>query len=802
MKILKRTALAILVLGLLGWIFQDALLKAVKPTVNNFLMTFPESKYLNREVVGAYPVLACQNSHSDWGERVRVTQSLDGQWDIAQGALDDNIPGRFDHTVPVPGFVTESTPPFARVGVDSDEREAFWYRRTFSGPEQPAALAALCLHKTKYGVKVWLNGQALGMHYGAFTLSEFDLSGAIRYGQPNELVVRVGAEHGAVPEFIPIGSDFEKYAFYPGLWDSVSVVYTGPASIVRTKVEPNIDRELVLTRTTVRNNSDSPAELTLQQRLREWQSGDWVSDAVSLRLTLAPGESTTIVQQLPLANATLWTPEQPRLYVAQSTLLLGDIPSDDRATRFGMRKFQWKSGADKGFYLNNQRYYLRGTNIALHRFFEDGDRSALPWNEVWVRELLAGHMKDFHWNSFRFHVGRAPNFWYDLADEIGLVVADEYHIFAPIRLGIPGLPSSVNWSLKELEKEFTAWVQENWNHAAIGWWDASNENHNPLPYRAVPRVRHLDTTRAWESGSYRAADRADDPLEEHPYKLNGTGFMNSNVRDYTLADLDSFDRQPPMALGGIFATWDGKGARNHAYINNEYGWLWLTRDGSDATPIAQAAYDLLAPGVDLSPTQRREIYAYVASELSGYWRAGRGYAGVQHFLYLGKCIDKDDLAEGADITEPSATCDNFIDIPSLTMEPRWARWAPQAFAPVAINIDRWAEGFYRGGSRAVPVTLINDSYRDEAVTVRVLAADEAGNVLAQSLPYQTVLPALGKLNPVLDLDIPAEGGFVLYASIEGAFAPVPVYSRRKVGLAHPGVLVDLPARVAADLSGE
>jgi hypothetical protein len=286
-----------------------------------------------------------------------------------------------------------------------------------------------------------------------------------------------------------------------------------------------------------------------------------------------------------------------------------------------MRKVQWKSGTDKGFYLNNRLYPLRGTNIALHRFFEDGDRGLLPWNEDWVRELLSGHMKDFNWNSFRFHLGRAPNFWYDLADEIGLIVTDEYHVFAPIRLGNPGLPSSNDWSLRELEKEFTGWIQENWNHPSIGWWDASNETHNPLLYEVVPLVRHLD-----------AADQPDDPLEEHPYKLNGSSFLNTNPRDYTLADLDEFTRQPPMALGGIFSTWDGEGAREHAYINNEYGWLWLTRDGSNATGIAEVAYELLAPGVELSSEQRREIYAYVASELSGYWRAGGGYAGIQHSI--------------------------------------------------------------------------------------------------------------------------------------------------------------------------
>jgi hypothetical protein len=408
-------------------------------------------------------------------------------------------------------------------------------------------------------------------------------------------------------------------------------------------------------------------------------------------------------------------------------------------------------------------------------------------------------MKDFHWNSFRFHVGRAPNLWYDLADETGLIVADEYHIFSPVHLGYPDMPSSVNWSLKELQKEFTGWVQENWNHASIGWWDASNENHNPIPYEVVPLVRDLDHTRAWESGSYRAPDRPDDPLEEHPYKLNGSGFLNSNPQEYGLADLDSFDRQPPMSLGGIFSTWDGEGARNHPYINNEYGWLWLTRDGSDATWIAEKAYQLLAPGVELSAEQRREIYAYVASELSGYWRAGRGYAGIQHFLYLGKCTDEDDIVEGADISKPSNTCDNFIDIPNLVMEPRWARWAPQAFSPVMINIDRWSPDFYQSGQLAVPVTLLNDTYLDHEVSVRLLIADRAGQVLSESAPLSLALPALAREEVAVEIEIPDGGEFVIYALLSGDFAPGPVISRRKVGFAHPGMLTELPVTISEAL---
>lgn len=798
MKIFKKIVIAIVLIFVMGFIFQDQLLEIAKPHVNKFMMEFPESEHRNSEIQGSYAQVACQNSHVDFGESVRQTQSLDGEWLVEQGALDDNFPEAYNHTAPVPGLLTEASPSFNLVGMESDEREAFWYKKTFTAPEQANALSHLCLHKAKYGTKVWLNGQMLGEHYGAFSVSEYNLSDAINYGQTNELIIRVGAEHSSVPEFIPVGSDFEKYGWYPGLWDSVSVVYTGQYSIVRTKVEANIKEGYATVKTTIRNNSTAAVELIVKQQINEWQSGDLASDAKQQVVSLAKDETITVSQDVLLNEVKLWTPESPFLYVAHSTVEHNGQASDDRATRFGMRKVEWRGGEgadskNKGFYLNNKKYYLRGTNIALHRFFEDQDRKQLPWDEKWVTQLLSGHMKDFHWNSFRFHVGRAPNFWYDLADEIGFIVTDEYHIFAPVKLGIPGMPTSNNWSLKELEKEFTSWLQENWNHASVGWWDASNENHNPLPYEAVPLVRHLDESRQWESGSYRAPDRANDPLEEHPYKLNGTGFMNSNDKDYGLSDLDDFTRLPPMSKGIIFRTFDGPGARSHPYINNEYGWLWLTRDGSDATTIAEDAYKLLAPGVELTIDEHREIYAYVVSELSGYWRARRGYAGVQHFLYLGKCADKDTIPADWDVKEASATCDNFIDIPSLEMEPRWAQWAPHAFAPVAINIDNWSADFYPSGQKvAVPVTLLNDTYQDSAVMVEMVTADVNGKILTKAAPVQLTLAALGDKGIDIELTMPKQTPFVIYAYLSGDGIESSVISRRKVGFVHPGIEVKLP----------
>jgi len=799
MNILKKIGVGVVALSAIGFLFKDPIVGAFRAHIVSTFGEFPVSEFKYKDIPGSYADTVCHNSHTNYGETIRNTQSLDGIWQIEQGLLDDNIPAQFNRAVKVPGFTSEATPAFKDVGVASDEREAFWYKKSFTAPEKEFALSHLCLEKAKYGVKVWLNGQELGEHYGAYSVSEYDLSKVIKYGQENELVVRIGSEFSSVPEYIPVGADLEKRGWFPGLWDSVSLVHTGASTIVRTKVETDIDTNQVKVITTLKNSSKQPTDISLTQQLTEWQSKTAFGLANETTLTLQPQETKIVEQLISVESPQLWSPESPFLYSVTSRLSENGTASDDRVTRFGMRKFEWKSGEDKGFYLNNKRYYIRGSNIALHRFFEDQDRKGLPWDKEWVHKLYSGHMKDFNWNTFRFHNGRAPNFWYDLADEVGLIVVDEYHIFAPINRLVEGRANSIDWSLRELEKEYTAWVQENWNHASIGWWDASNETHNPLPYEVVSLVRHLDPTRAWDAGSYRAPNGPNDPLEEHPYKFSGAHFLNSTKVDHELKDLDDFSRIPPMTNGPIFRTFDGEGAREHPYINNEYGWLWLTRDGTEATEISGIAFDLLAPGVDLTPEQRRELYAYFISELTGYWRARRGYAGVKHFVYLSKCSDKDTIPEDWPLKEPSVTCDNFVDVKNLTMESKWKFWAPHAFAPVGINIDRWNEEFYSPGRKVpVPIALINDTYQGGLVTVTLIAADKDGKVLSKAIANDVHLAELEARTQSFDIHLPNTKEFVLYAQLSADWIKTPVLSRRKVGLEHIGIETKLPTEFSVN----
>ena len=81
-----------------------------------------------------------------------------------------------------------------------------------------------------------------------------------------------------------------------------------------------------------------------------------------------------MTQTLKIPDAHLWSPEDPFLYVVESS-----TGGDSFETRFGMREFKFDA-ATRRAYLNGKIYYLRGSNITLHRFLEDPLCRDLPNN--------------------------------------------------------------------------------------------------------------------------------------------------------------------------------------------------------------------------------------------------------------------------------------------------------------------------------------------------------------------------------------------------------------------------------------
>jgi hypothetical protein len=710
----------------------------------------------------------------------RETISLDGAWRIADSKSATEIPTAFAHTVPVPGLANLARPAFPNVdafysreqlanrirsklspaewltnywaGKVDQDRNYFWYQKTFRAPaNRPVAL--LKIAKAQFGTAVWLNGRKLGEYNGCFTASYFHIENAIDWNQENTLVVRIGAHPAVLPDNYPTGSDFEKIKWTPGIYDSVSLIFCDNPLIQSVQVAPRIATSEIVVQTVVENRGPD-GWFNLNQKVKTYKGGKTVAVSEAEKAFLKAGETCTNLQTIKIPEARLWSPEDPFLYtVATST------GGDTLTTRFGMREFRF-DGPTRRAYLNGKVYYLRGSNITLHRFFEDPLCKDLPWNEKWVRKLLGELPKKMHWNYFRFCIGPVPDRWLEICDEEGLLIQNEFFVWT----GGPGWYQGYTrtYDSDEMIRQYKDWMRDNWNHPSVAVWDANNETKDDsFATKIIPAVRPLDlSNRPWEN-SYNTPAGAIDPVEDHPY-LMFSGYMGKLT--FGMTNLETMDGKPrPGSLP----------SDKHAPIINEYGWLWLNRDGSP-TRLTENVYAQIM-GANVTARERLDMYAYLLSGKTEFWRAHRAYAGIVHFVYL-TC------------SYPGVyTADHFSDVTQLKLDPAFADYMGEAFKPLGLYINFFQPTLQAGASRSFQVMMVNDDDQPrKGILSLSLKSAVGGNLTHVEQPFE--IEALGNATFSIPLSAPSKPGkytLKAEAEISGKDAPKPTISRRWVNIENP-----------------
>jgi beta-galactosidase len=620
-----------------------------------------------------FVICACSTRHK------RDTISLNGIWQITEGVM-DKIPDRFDRSIQVPGLVSLAVPAFKNPGPRVSDRrdifqedtlrEAFWYSRSFNIDRKIPDVVVIKVSKAMFGTKVYLNGHDLGEHLPCFTPGYFDASGAVRRGE-NQLIIRVGSCRNSIPPSIPDGFDFEKERYIPGIFDNVELILSGTPAILTAQAAPDISRKQVRVQVKVGKKGSTVAP-GVNIYVREAVSGKLAGRAAGVADPVDDsGNESVLDVNIPIENCRFWSPEDPFLYDLEIT-----TSGDKYETRFGMREFRYDTLTGMTM-LNGQPYFMRGSNITLYRFFEDEACGDLPWNNEWVRKLHKS-FKQFNWNGLRYCIGLAPEEWYRIADEEGILIQNEF----PIWYGGKGWcvwPEELKSD--ELAREYTEWIQDEWNHPSIVIWDASNETLSDDGKTeeiagAISRVRHLDISgRPWDN-SYSFVRSPGDVLELHPYHFYNPDFK---LKDIAVADINPGG--PP-------------GRTKYMKIVNEYGWLWLNRDGRPTTLTTRLYENLL--GADSSIARRRHIYAtYLAAETE-FWRCHRQCAAVLHFTAL------------AYSRSDGQTSDHFTDVANLTYETEFLKYIPDAFSPVALMLDEWGNEIRTGSLHKYNIIAIND----------------------------------------------------------------------------------------------
>ena len=605
---------------------------------------------------------------------------LSGTWQVAEGSLDAPS-DRFDRRIPVPGLADMADPLFEAVGaVPADprdpkvrpsdpKRKAFWYRRTFTVDGPVPAVARLKVHKAKFGTRVFLNGQTMGDHLPCFTPGWFNLRPALKgNGAANTLLIRVGASPAGVPAEVPWGFDFEKIRYLPGIYDGVELILSGTPHVVNVQTVPDVSKQAVRVVAEVARAGSEPGEVAPRVTVREAVSGKRVGSVVAKGVTLKPGRAATVDVTVPLPGCRLWSPEHPFLY-----RVAVDTGADTVEARFGMRAFTFDTATGRAL-LNGEPYYLRGTNVCFFRFTEDPNRGGKAWDDGWVRRLHR-QFKAMHWNSIRYCIGLVPERWYEIADEEGFLIQDEFPVWT---LGSwPGQPKA-----EQLAAEYREWMRERWNHPCVVIWDAQNETAGQggvETRQAIGRVRGLDlSARPWDNG-WGQPQAPGDLSECHPYR--------TNRKDFTLAKV--------FKENGIPNNGPRQGAGT-PYLINEYAWLWLHRDTGRPTRLTEKAYaTILGPGEHGVETYR-ETYARYLAALTEFWRARRRCAGVLHFCGLGHA------------RPDGYTSDNFLSLDTLEYEPHFWKYVRDAFAPVGVWINFAERTVKPDAEPIVPVVVTND----------------------------------------------------------------------------------------------
>jgi beta-galactosidase len=320
---------------------------------------------------------------------------------------------------------------------------------------------------------VYLNGVFLKKHKGGYLPFEVDVSKLAEYGKENCILVRLNnRDNPEIPPGKPI-KDLD-FNYYSGIYrntylirkkkiyltDAVASGTTNGggvlihySNITSASADLNLKVEL-------QNDGDKNQPTRIKARLFD-PAGKLLTTVNTMVSAIPAGGKAVFEQSIPIEGPALWSPEHPQLYKLVLSVENNGVLVDSTSLRTGIRQFSFKP---EGFYLNNQKYILRGTN--RHQEYPYIG-NALSDN---AQYRDAYKIKEAGFNFVRCsHYPPSPAFL-NACDELGIFVMDS----------TPGWQFFGNQVFQENSfKDITDMVHRDRNHTSIILWEASL-NETPM----------------------------------------------------------------------------------------------------------------------------------------------------------------------------------------------------------------------------------------------------------------------------------------------------------------------------------
>ena len=188
---------------------------------------------------------------------------------------------------------------------------------------------------------VYINGKVAGEHFCGYTALTLNIKDLLDYGHNNLIMVKVNSrEDQNIP---PFGFVID-YMTFGGIYRDVYIEVKDPVHVADAYV-----------------SGDKDGNIRLEVQTTEAAAGkNLIVSVGGVKLGEEKIEGTSKLLNYKVDNPLLWSPEVPNLYTLK--LEITDeygIVSDEKEIRFGFRSAEFKAD---GFYLNGEKYKIRGLN--------------------------------------------------------------------------------------------------------------------------------------------------------------------------------------------------------------------------------------------------------------------------------------------------------------------------------------------------------------------------------------------------------------------------------------------------------
>ena len=425
-----------------------------------------------------------------------------------------------------------------------------WYSRTVSIPENWGdRRVILKFGAVDWETTVWVNGNQIGnQHENGYLPFEFDITDALKPGEPTTIVVRVYDAQDHSEQLA--GKQIGWYVRTSGIWQTVYLEPRNATHIAQCHITPDIDNASA----TFAVKVDGDVKNT--GLILRWNCGELSGS------TQVSNDETQFTVSIPPEQLRLWDVDTPNLYDVKLELVAEDTVIDRIFTYFGMRKVSIEKapGGDYQYiYLNNRPIYLLG---ALNQSFNPESVYTFLTDEAIRRDVERA--KEFGFNFLRLHIKVDEPRLYYWADKLGLLFMCD----------IPNFGNYTEKAKARFEETLRGNIDRDYNHPSIiSWcnfnetWGLGGREYSEMHERQewVREMYHLakslDTTRLIEDNSPCLYDHVETDINSWHFYIN----------DYERAKEHIANVVEETYPGSAFNYVGGNVQTDAPLINSEYG---------------------------------------------------------------------------------------------------------------------------------------------------------------------------------------------------------------------------------------